>query len=114
VRFAKGSTECDHSPAEAAADHRSYQAETVVSAFRYKQRRMIMQMQMTESVRRNAENAVVAKCREDAGIDNPAGPLFVGGDFAEADIIGDTMAITDRCGTACTASSTGAQCPACC
>lgn len=73
-----------------------------------------MQMQMTESVRRNAEKAMIAKWREDAGIGNPAGPLFVGGDFAEADIVGDTMAMTDRCGTGCTASSTGSACPACC
>lgn len=73
-----------------------------------------MQVQATESVRENVGNAMVAKWREDAGTDNPAGPLFVGGEFAEADIVGATMVYTDQCGTACTVSNTGVRCPACC
>jgi hypothetical protein len=41
--------------------------------------------------------------RERADSDNPAGPLFVGGEFAEADIVGggDNL-VTQICGTICT------------
>jgi hypothetical protein len=39
--------------------------------------------------------------------DNPAGPLFAAGEFAEADIVNATPGIT--CGTACS-GSTGHPC----
>ncbi|MCP3142758.1 DUF6229 family protein [Pyxidicoccus sp. QH1ED-7-1] len=39
-------------------------------------------------------------------MDNPAGPLFIGGEFTEADIICETGTISGRCGTACTGSRT--------
>lgn len=47
---------------------------------------------------------LVDQWRNGADMDNPAGPLFVGGEFAEADIISDSSSITTRCGTACTGS----------
>lgn len=36
----------------------------------------------------------VAAWRSEAGEHNPAGPLFIGGEFAEADISGDIAAAT--------------------
>ena len=45
---------------------------------------------------------LVAQWRNDADQDNPAGPLFAAGEFAEADIVNATPAIT--CGTYCTGS----------
>lgn len=71
-------------------------------------------MQAQISSNESIGNAMAARWRQSAGRDNPAGPLFVAGEFAEADIVGDTMALTDNCGTACTVSNTGAHCPACC
>lgn len=45
--------------------------------------------------------------RNDAGQDNPAGPLFSGGVFAEADIASESIQTTlHGCGTACTGSTT--------
>ncbi|BAV99908.1 MULTISPECIES: DUF6229 family protein [Bacteria] len=41
-----------------------------------------------------SDNDVVAAWRNEAGSDNPAGPLFIGGEFAEADIAGDSEAIS--------------------
>ena len=38
------------------------------------------------------------------GEDNPAGPLFAAGEFAEADIVNAAPALT--CGTACSGSFT--------
>ncbi|WP_163988945.1 DUF6229 family protein [Pyxidicoccus caerfyrddinensis] len=49
---------------------------------------------------------LVEQWRNDADMDNPAGPLFVGGEFTEADIICEAGTITGRCGTACTGSLT--------
>ena len=40
--------------------------------------------------------------------DNPAGPLFAAGEFAEADIVNATPVIT--CGTACSGSFTRQCC----
>lgn len=40
------------------------------------------------------DNDVVAAWRNEAGADHPAGPLFIGGEFAESDIAGDSEAIS--------------------
>jgi len=53
---------------------------------------------------------VVAGWRESADGDNPAGPLFTSGDYAEADIIVATWPPTGRCGTACSGSHTRLCC----
>lgn len=57
-------------------------------------------------------NEMVANWRKNAGTGNPAGPLFVSGQFAEADIAFESNAITlnlacqsGRCGTACSGSA---------
>ncbi|GAB3030968.1 hypothetical protein GCM10027285_12070 [Oleiagrimonas citrea] len=48
-----------------------------------------------------------AQWREEAGTNNPAGPLFAGDGFVESDIAGEASIITlDGCGTACTGSVT--------
>ncbi|MGH8033557.1 MAG: DUF6229 family protein [Luteimonas sp.] len=51
---------------------------------------------------------VVAQWRNNADADNPAGPLFVSGEYAEADIVSEkvreTMFTFCGCGTACTGS----------
>ena len=46
---------------------------------------------------------LVAQWRDHGNPDNPAGPLFAAGEFAEADIVNATPGIT--CGTACSGSS---------
>lgn len=58
---------------------------------------------MTELERAQQE---VAAWRRSAGADNPAGPLFSGGEFAEAEIVLATIGGSGRCGTACSASAT--------
>jgi hypothetical protein len=45
---------------------------------------------------------LVAQWRDHGNDDNPAGPLFAAGEFAEADIVNATSAVT--CGTYCTGS----------
>ena len=45
---------------------------------------------------------LVAQWRNQGEQDNPAGPLFAAGEFAEADIVDSTRGIT--CGTYCTGS----------
>ena len=45
---------------------------------------------------------LIAQWRNDGNQDNPAGPLFAAGEFAEADIVNATPGIT--CGTACSGS----------
>lgn len=57
---------------------------------------------------KNAE--LVASWRNDAGMENPAGPLFVGGEFAEADIVCETGTGSGHCGTACSGSLTRLCC----
>lgn len=53
----------------------------------------------------NDANRMIAAWRTGAGDDNPAGPLFVSGEFAEADIACEAEAATMRtsvctgCGT---------------
>jgi hypothetical protein len=47
---------------------------------------------------------LIAAWRSQADENNPAGPLFAGGEFVEADIIGDVTAST--CGTGCSGSRT--------
>ena len=46
-----------------------------------------------------------ARWRNQADIDNPAGPLFTGGKNAQADIVCETGTLSGKCGTACTGSS---------
>lgn len=53
---------------------------------------------------KNAE--LVAKWRSDASVENPAGPLFISGAFAEADIVCETGTGSGMCGTGCTGSLT--------
>ena len=49
--------------------------------------------------------------RDTADLDNPAGPLFASGEYAEADIVGRSAAAeTLICGTACTGHSTHVCC----
>jgi hypothetical protein len=51
----------------------------------------------------NSDGAeLVAQWRNQPEQDNPAGPLFAAGEFAEADIVNATPGIT--CGTYCTGS----------
>ena len=57
-------------------------------------------------------NEMVARWRTNADKSNPAGPLFISGQFAEADIAFESNALTlnlvcesGRCGTACSGSS---------
>lgn len=45
---------------------------------------------------------LVAQWRTHENQDNPAGPLFAAGEFAEADIVNATPGLT--CGTACSGS----------
>ena len=45
---------------------------------------------------------LVAQWRDQGNQDNPAGPLFAAGEFAEADIVNAAIKIT--CGTACSGS----------
>lgn len=52
----------------------------------------------------------IAEWRVRADADNPAGPLYVGGQYAEADILGDVVLATGRCGTACSGSRTRQCC----
>lgn len=51
-----------------------------------------------------------ARWRNQADLDNPAGPLFIGGRNAEADIVCETGTVSGRCGTACTGSGTRQCC----
>jgi hypothetical protein len=49
---------------------------------------------------------VVAQWRRSADSDNPAGPLYAGGRYAEVEIIEACGPPTGQCGTACTYSAT--------
>jgi Family of unknown function (DUF6229) len=53
-----------------------------------------------KAMTRKEEN--VTRWRTQPGLDNPAGPLFVSGDHAPADIVGHDDAPTLRCGSICT------------
>jgi len=49
---------------------------------------------------------LVAQWRNGAGLNNPAGALFIGGEFAESDIMSSIRPTTlHGCGTACTGST---------
>ncbi|MFC4764378.1 DUF6229 family protein [Dyella koreensis] len=50
----------------------------------------------------------IAQLRNEADEHNPAGPLFTGGQFAEAEITSEMSSLTTfgGCGTACTGSHT--------
>jgi hypothetical protein len=54
----------------------------------------------------DAADALIAQWRNEANDGHPAGPLFAGGEFAEADIIGDVGIITKQCGSDCSGSHT--------
>ena len=54
----------------------------------------------------NAE--LVDRWRNGESQDNPAGPLFASGQYAEADIVNATRGIT--CGTACSGSGINQCC----
>ncbi|HEX6686987.1 MAG TPA: DUF6229 family protein [Candidatus Limnocylindrales bacterium] len=49
---------------------------------------------------------LVRAWRTRADAENPAGPLFAFGDYAEADIVVATWPISGKCGTGCSASYT--------
>lgn len=49
---------------------------------------------------------LVEQWRNMADDNNPAGPLFVGGEFTESDIICETIIGSGQCGTACSGSRT--------
>jgi Family of unknown function (DUF6229) len=51
---------------------------------------------------------LVAQWRDQGNQNNPAGPLFAAGEFAEADIVSATPGLT--CGTACSGSFTRQCC----
>ncbi len=53
------------------------------------------------------QNDQISQWRNEAGENNPAGPLFSGGAFAEAEIASESAQTTIHgCGTACTGSTT--------
>jgi hypothetical protein len=52
---------------------------------------------------------LVARWRDMAGQDNPAGPLFTAGEFAESDIVNSDD--IDTCSLACTGSRGCHFCP---
>jgi hypothetical protein len=49
---------------------------------------------------------LAAMWRSSAGPDNPAGPLYTGGQYAQADLTQRTGTGTGHCGTACSYSYT--------
>ena len=49
-------------------------------------------------------NEMVDLWRSEADSSNPAGPLFAGGQFAEADIVCETGTGSGQCGSVCTGS----------
>ena len=51
---------------------------------------------------------MVAQWRNGGGQNNPAGPLFAAGEFAQADIVNATVKSTNCC--LCTGSATGQCC----
>ena len=55
-------------------------------------------------------NDLVAQWRSDADANNPAGGLFISGEFAEADIVCETTGGSGKCGTACSYSRTRLCC----
>ena len=55
--------------------------------------------------------AQVAQWRKNAHSDSPVGPLFIGGEYAESDIVGDG-ATAISCVTA--SECTGSRCTLCC
>jgi hypothetical protein len=57
----------------------------------------------------NTSEELVAQWRNRAEQDNPAGPLFAAGEFAEADIVNATAEFI-TCGTACSGSFTRQCC----
>ncbi|NVJ10561.1 hypothetical protein HUW63_35815 [Myxococcus sp. AM001] len=62
---------------------------------------------MNESVQ---GTELVDQWRNNADKSNPAGPLFIGGEFTESDIVHETIVISGRCGTGCSGSQTRLCC----
>jgi hypothetical protein len=64
----------------------------------------------------NASQEQINNWRNNANAENPAGPLFVSGAFAEADITHSSNIVTagavctGRCGTVCSGSAHGECC----
>lgn len=59
----------------------------------------------------NTQNAgLVASWRNGTAMESPAGPLFIGGAYAEADIVCETSTGSGYCGTGCTGSLTRLCC----
>jgi hypothetical protein len=63
-------------------------------------------MQMNTVTTREDADTLIAQWRQSADDQHPAGPLFAGGEFAEADIVGDIVRYTGMCGTDCSGSHT--------
>ena len=55
-------------------------------------------------------NDLIDLWRSEADSSNPAGPLFAGGQFAEADIVCETGTGSGQCGSICTGSRYGDCC----
>lgn len=53
----------------------------------------------------SANELIVAGWREGTADDSPAGPLFVGGEYAESEIESSTSRLTQTLCTACTSES---------
>lgn len=57
----------------------------------------------------NDANSTIATWRNDASDSNPAGPLFIGGEFAQADIVCESDSFTNV-SSVCTGCGTIACC----
>jgi len=53
----------------------------------------------------NSIQHTVARWRDEAGLDNPAGSLFAGGEFAAADIVSASQEISVLCTGNCSTCS---------
>ena len=58
----------------------------------------------------SSNNNLVAGWRTNGSAGSPAGPLFISGAFAEADIVGERSVLTLNGCSACTASRTSQCC----
>jgi hypothetical protein len=61
------------------------------------------EFRMNTTQRTADADALIAQWRAGSE-ESPAGPLFAGGEYAEADIVGDIVNFTAQCGTGCSAS----------
>jgi hypothetical protein len=76
-------------------------AYSVCTGFRCCLKSKLKEAKMTET---NRQSCQVAQWRLQADTENPAGPLFAGGAYAEADIVCETGTGSGHCGTVCTGS----------